>query len=339
MKKVLALYDTDAVYATRFMEYLNKRKNVDFEVIAFTKKECLKEFIVHSQLEILLLGDELSLDEFPKEKIKLIIYLDDSREQNPEVMYPRILRYQTADGVWKDIQSHYSKCISQTQSSKNRNGPLNIISVFSPLPGIAGETFSWNLALNLAERHKTLFIPLELFPVSTPPTATDSDDSLSEYIYYLKDNHPDYTEKLNALLKFYGKLSYLNGLTHGLDLLSLNKEDATRWVKDLSQNLSFNTVIFYVGFYSEFAIELLNHSTRTLVMAEDNSYGECSINEWKRQMEFMGVKIEEPLYQIIYQPEEVPQDKVCFDIQERNNNVMWQLAAQQASELYANPTL
>jgi hypothetical protein len=73
VEKIFALYDSDLFYATRFMEYLKKRKDFNFEVAAFTKPESFFEFLQEHQIEILLLESKFNLMKFPRIRSDLFI--------------------------------------------------------------------------------------------------------------------------------------------------------------------------------------------------------------------------------------------------------------------------
>jgi hypothetical protein len=74
MEKILALYDSDVFYVSRFMEYFNKKIDSHFEVSAFTKKESLDEYLTFHPIEILLLGSGFVDESFTGRNIKYIYH-------------------------------------------------------------------------------------------------------------------------------------------------------------------------------------------------------------------------------------------------------------------------
>lgn len=78
MAKLLAVFDTDVLYASRLMEYLRKSDRCDFEVLLFTRMDILIDFLKHQTVEILLLGGEKLADDFPDGNIGhvFILYKD-----------------------------------------------------------------------------------------------------------------------------------------------------------------------------------------------------------------------------------------------------------------------
>ena len=56
-KSVFAVCDTEMEYARNFMEYLNQKRNIPFEVHAFSSAEMFLEFVKNNETEILLISD------------------------------------------------------------------------------------------------------------------------------------------------------------------------------------------------------------------------------------------------------------------------------------------
>jgi predicted RNA-binding Zn-ribbon protein involved in translation (DUF1610 family) len=55
-RKIMALFDTDAVYAVHFAEYAGRRSGIPFEVHAFTDREALEAFVRKEKVELLLVS-------------------------------------------------------------------------------------------------------------------------------------------------------------------------------------------------------------------------------------------------------------------------------------------
>ena len=60
MKKIIVICDSDSFYAIRLMEYI-KRRELGFQVLVFTERDSFEEYIKDNHIEILLLGETLSL--------------------------------------------------------------------------------------------------------------------------------------------------------------------------------------------------------------------------------------------------------------------------------------
>ena len=56
--KFFAVCDLEAEYACNFMDYLNQKKNIPFEIQAFTSVESLVAYVKKNPVELLLISSE-----------------------------------------------------------------------------------------------------------------------------------------------------------------------------------------------------------------------------------------------------------------------------------------
>ena len=331
LTKLLAIYDTEASYAARLMDYMKRATVADFEILMFTRRESLEEFLKDHVVELLLLGEEMQ-EELPRENIRFTVRLSGSKAIGRKEAIQTIYKYQSAREVLNDLLACYMK--AQGSQSSVRDRALSLISVFAPVGGLQEGTYARNLALCLAEKQKVLLLQMEQLPVSEEIDLTEKKQALSEFIYYLKEEHTQFIPKLKEQLMFSGKLAYLSGIAHGLDLLSLGKEDAVRLIEELRKSTDFEAVIFYLGIYTEFAIEVMKHSDYNHILANESSYSRGVLREWDRQMEFIKVDTKAEHYKRLLLPESTNGEGAANDRRkEVKNSAIWQLAKQQVDLL------
>lgn len=328
MVKLLVIYDTDISYAGRLMDYMKKSSLAGFELLLFTRRDSLCEFLKDHVIELLLMGEGIQ-EELPQENLRCILRLTGEKTNNRQEVSGTVYKYQHADGVIKDMLACYMK--AQGIRSPEREGALKIITVFAPGGGCREAAYGWYLALYLAERMKVLYLPLEQLPVSIYPALEGKDQALSEFIYFLKENPEQLAIKLSELLKFSGKLAYLSGVAHGLDLLSLSKEDAVRLAEVLKAQTDYEAVICHLSMYTEFTIELMRISSFNHILGDGGAFSESSFKEWDRQMALSGVDTGDGQFRRIELPDNSAQKGTDPDSPDgiRSSRV-WQLAKQQA---------
>lgn len=331
MDKVLAIFDSDSIYATRFMEYLKKRKDFDFDVIVFTRKDSLEEYLKNHRIELLLLGEGIDSGELAKDNIKYLYRLSERPVKDKGSEYPLIYKYRQAQEVIAEIISSYAKSENQTAPHVNAEGP-DIITVFVPAPDEDKLTFAWSLAILLSERRKVLFIPLELLPIPVILNVPDSSQELSEFIYYLKEENPNIIMKMKSLLEYSGNLSILRGLSHGFDIQSLTKEDLITWTCELRAHTDYEVVVFYAEHYSDPMTELIRQSDVVYVPLLNRSFDKELIKECERQMDFIGMDIKNKLCKMIIPREECLNGK-GITLQELQTLRVWSIAKQCINDL------
>lgn len=298
MKKILALYDEDSIYAARLMEYVKKQGWEDFDILLFTRQESLKDFLNYQPVEILLYGNKVFSEEILKNNIKYIFYLCEDQKLSQNEQY--IFKYQPAGKITSEIISAYTKLKDNNEGTVFNH--VRVISVFSPVNGAEKVSFAWLLAKELSKNKKVLFISLDMLPVDFMTLGNNNKYAMSEFLYYLKESRTNNIVKLKSYLNYSERLSYLSGIAHGFDLLSFSKEEADRLIQDIRVSGEYEDVIFYLGLYTEATMEIMQRSDQIYLAFCKLPYEEQAVKEWKRQMELMDVLQNQPSIQKIVLP-------------------------------------
>lgn len=322
MERIFALYDSDIFYATRFMEYFKKKRDFGFNMVIFTCKSSLDEFLQFHTIEILLLGEGIVTDEIDLDQVRYTYRLTDKAGSEFEENCTQIFKFQAAQSVMSDIMSDYRRHRNETGIISDPK-QMKIVSIVSPIPDLESLLFAWTAGSLLSGHKKTLLVLLELLPVQFISSTDYSNQSLTEFIYYLKES-PDIITKMNALLGYQGSCPYLAKAANGADILSLNKEDIHRWVTELRAHTDYQEIIFYIGFYSEAAVELINLSDSVLIPGKDTVYDKAFFKELAIQLERIGININQDKFHTLSLPKEDKIRQLPVSPLELSNTVLWQ---------------
>ncbi len=330
MRKIIALFDSDSIYAARFLEYFQNKQDFEWEVVAFTKKEKLADYLHEHKIELFLIGPEEVTEVIPTEYLKFCYQLTQERsESNPE--QNRIYRYQSVERIMEQILADYMRKQDEVSLSMNPNR-MNISTVYSVVPGSQDIAFAWSFSFQLAKQRKALFLPLELLSFKQIDFTDHTKHGLSEFIYYLKENS-NTPQRWKELLNYNNNLAYLTGVNHGFDLLSLNKEDMQRWIELLRTGTDYQNVVFYLGFYQEAGAELLRLSDRVVILRGQSPYEEALCRDWERQMDCVGIDPQKPKFKSIIRSWDPSGAVIYRNLQELIDSPVWQQAQDYLKEV------
>ena len=76
-KNIFAVCDLEVEYALNFMDYLNQKKNIPFEIQAFTTVENLITYGKHTHIELLLISGRAMCKEIRELDIGKVIILSE----------------------------------------------------------------------------------------------------------------------------------------------------------------------------------------------------------------------------------------------------------------------
>lgn len=321
MKKIMAVYDTDVFYVTRFMEYFKNKSNFEFELSGFTLEESLLSYLSQHRVEILLLGAPVAMEEDIRSNVGFVYELSEGKNSVADEGKTLLFKYQSAQAVMDELRTDYIRR-NKVVPSEGGSVTTELITIFTPKTGMEESAFAWSTAFLLAMNKKTLFIPMELISANILGFVDTSQQKLSEFIYYLKEN-PNITAKMNSLLNYHSNLCYLAGITHGFDLLSLNREDIRKWVSELRLHSDYQHVVFYLDYYDAAGAELIRLSNRILLLTDQTFYHDKLLKEWGQQMERMGSPVEANRYQYVNLHRESDSLQGYCSLQELTQSTAW----------------
>ena len=106
-KQIFAVCDLEAEYACNFMDYLNQKKNIPFEIQAFTSVESLVAYVKKNPVELLLISSEAMCREVGELDIGKIVILTEGSKPKELEKYTGVYKYQASSDVVREVMACY----------------------------------------------------------------------------------------------------------------------------------------------------------------------------------------------------------------------------------------
>lgn len=326
MERLLALYDSDVFYSTRFMEYFKKKKDFPFDIAIFTKKESLEEYLSFHQIEILLIGDQDTFEDIPLGKVRHIYKLTGSPDKDMFQEHPTVFKYQEVKAVMSEVLADYSKQTKDVCKGKH-SSLVRIVTVLSLIPSLEAYVFAMAVSTIMAELNKILLVTVNPLPVRILSAIDNESSYLSEFIYYLKEN-PNIITKMLTMLQHDGNLSILSGIAHGSDVLSLNNLDMQRWIEECKAHTDYHSVIFFMEGFTEAGQELIKLSDNVILTGKETPYEKAMHMVWAKQTELCGIDTKQDKFLKVRLSEEKELKQLPVSIAELSRTITWSNARQ-----------
>ena len=288
MSCILAIYDYETDYANHLMDYIKRKQKVLTQIRVFTNHNSLNEYLEHNQIHILLLGESISVEEILHVNIRNICMLSEGNNMRENIGYPVIYKFQSAELVMQELFSHYPLEVPVGNSYTSGEHKVKIITVFSIACESEQTVISLSLAQHYARHKKTLYINLDIFQVLPELLGRNIEKNLSEFIYFLKQNHPNLITKMNTIITKMDKLDYIQGVTFGPDLYELTTGDIAEWIKELRKSAQYEVIIFDVGCIFLATLELFRESSQLLLLLGENDWEQARYHNFKGQLLWAG---------------------------------------------------
>ena len=272
----LAIYDKDTAYACRLMEYLNQNETFFLEARVFTDLLHLQDYLGKTPVEVLLIGETISLDMIEKESIRHIMLLSEHGMVCEESKYPHLYKYQSMEGLVKEIIFCYTKTgVKVIPGLLKTENQKTLIGVFSPFGGSGktlfsialGQAFSegtgvYNESSEMVEngrqitgRVRALYIGMEM--MSSFEAGEHSRGNLSDILYWIRERKEGCLSGLTLMTEKRGCLDCVFPPDYYEDLLDLTEEDIDFFIKELYTSTPYEVIIFDISCWNPVTFYLL----------------------------------------------------------------------------------
>ena len=133
-KNVFAVCDLEVDYALNFMEYLNQKRNIPFEIQAFTTVDSLTAYGEKVHIELLLISGKAMCQRVRELDIGKIIILSEGVHPPELDQYPSVYKYQSSANVIREVMACYGeeKAVEPTVYPVLKKC-TQVLGVYSPL--------------------------------------------------------------------------------------------------------------------------------------------------------------------------------------------------------------
>ena len=288
MKKIMAVYDEDPIYAERLSDYVNRKEKGIFEAQAFTSKERLGEFAKGHEIAVLLTGapaDETGISEI---KSAQKIHLTEDEGAGDRGRGPEIYKYQSGDDIIREVMAVYGEIPEvQAELPGLLNKEKRMIGVYSPV-GRCGKT-SLALAIGqvLAKDEKVLFITLDTFTGFSGLLDEQWKRDMSDLIYYYKQGR-FHALRLNAIIYYLGDMAWIPPIRFPDDYNLLGAEEMANLLMQILNEGAYSTIVLDVGDYGRQVLPLLDICQVIYMPVKEDVVSQEKLKEFEQYVDDCG---------------------------------------------------
>ena len=240
-KNIFAVCDLEVEYAYNFMEYLNQRRNLPFEVQAFTSPQILCEYAKTQPIEILLISDKAMCEEVRRLKVGKLIILTEG-VHNPELdQYPSVYKYQASDSVVREVMECYGAEKAARESLPQWKRQASVIGIYSPVGRCQKTSFALTLGQILAKDRAVLYLNLESYSGFEQLLGEVWERNLSDLLYFLRQDNASIVHKLSGMIQSVQNLDFVPPALAPMDIQCT---DVKEWLRLIDSIVSESAMKF-----------------------------------------------------------------------------------------------
>lgn len=286
MKRVMAVYDVDPLYAARFAEVVNQKEKLPFEVVAFTSLERLKAFAAETPIEILLISDQVCQEEAESVTAGKCMVLTEQETQKPEPEYPEIYKYQSSDGIVREVMACYCEKTDPVLDGAGK-GTARLLGVYSPVSRCLKTSFAITMGKLLSRDLRTLYLNLEEFSGLSVLTHTEYRTDLSDLLYFYCSGTYNLL-RLNSVVHSMDGLDYIPPVRYPEDLEQAGAENLAGLLQAIARESNYEVVLVDMGSGRLAAVRLMELCQTIYMPIQEDSISLAKLEEFDRYLDRAG---------------------------------------------------
>ena len=243
-KNIFAVCDLEVDYALNFMDYLNHKKNIPFEIQAFTNVESLIAYGKMNHIELLLISQKAMCRQVQELEIGKIVILSEGVHPPDLDRYPSVYKYQASSDVVREVMACYGaeKAVAPAVFPVLKK-TTEIYAVYSPLGRCLKTSFALTLGQILAKERAVLYLNLESYSGFEELLGKKFPANLSDLFYYVRQGNENLIHRMNGMIQTVNNLDFIPPVRTPSDIRTVDWEDWERLLQEIVLHSSYEVLI------------------------------------------------------------------------------------------------
>ncbi len=277
-KRIFAIYDPDPEFVFRFMEFARKRCALPLEIQAFTAEEHLRRMCEKTQPEILLVSSLVMNDEIRKLEAGTIVVLLEDEAGETEGL-PTVYKYQPPEELLRKVTEFCEKP-RETAAEGYRKREMELIGIYSPVGRSRKTSFSLTMGQILAGNRTVLYLNLETFAGFEQLFGEQYDRTLSDLLYFARQEDTDLSEKLGGIIRTMQELDYVPPVFCPEDLQSVSPDDWFLLFDRIKEQTCYEILLLDLGESIQGLTAVLNSCKRIYVPVRKDPMSQAKLEQF-----------------------------------------------------------
>lgn len=285
----LVAADTDQKYLLGLSEYLLEDYGQIFDVCCFTTRESLITYLsAEKDIDILLLGSEMIINNLPVKSTTMIFNLSDIADREETSKAFTLYRFQSARKLVQSLLEKYEAYCDKPSCLSNKKHATKIVACYSAAGGDGKSTVASNLArLYNMNNKRSLLISTETFGGTGFLTMSEKNHGITYFIHLIKEKLPNLEIKLESIIKHDTGtgIYYIGREQNMLEYKDISKSDMELFLLFLKTQGSYDIVLIDMETaINEASLGVLSSSDIVVQVVAANIVSQRKAEEFEKQI-------------------------------------------------------
>lgn len=281
-KNIFAVCDLEVDYALNFMDYLNRKKNIPFEIQAFTNVDSLISFGKKTHIELLLISGKAMCREVREMDIGKVVILSEGVHPPELDQYPSVYKYQSSSNVIREVMACYGeeKAVTPVIFPVLKK-TTEIYGVYSPLGRCLKTSFALTLGQVLAKEKAVLYLNLEEYSGFEELMGKGFSHNLSDLLYYVRQENQNLVHRMNGMIQTVNNLDYIPPVQAPADIRGTLWQDWEKLIQEIVLHSSYEVLVLDIGKGVDETFQMLDLCTRIYMPVLSDVMSACKIAQFE----------------------------------------------------------
>lgn len=279
-EKIMALCDPEEEYAQLMTEFLNKHKNLPWELHTYTGTEELLRG-ERDAPEMLVVAESAFCQELRRMGPRCLVVLCESGVMRwQDVSY--VDKYQEAEEVLKYLLGIYMEVAEEQLPRLRRNGRTVFIGNYSPVRRCMQTSFAITMSQLLAMEHPTLYLNFEHYAGLAELLPDMETLDMADLLYFLNAEKDKFRLRMKTMLKHKGGLDYIPPMKSGQNLLSVTAAEWMGLLQKLEELGEYEYVVLDLSESMQGLFDILRLCTRVYTLTREDRIARSKLLQYEQ---------------------------------------------------------
>ena len=223
--RILVLCDTEEEYAQLMTDFLQKQKNMPWELRTYTDVQELLRTGLEKESLLVVAESAYTEDLLQLSPARLVVLNESGLMRWENINY--VDKYQKAENVLRFLLETYMEIADNPLPRLQKSCKTVFIGNFSPIHRSMQSSMALTLGQLLAKEHSTLYMNFEHFAGFAELIPDMQTYDMADLLYFLSTDKEKFRLRLQTMLKHIGQLDYIPPMKSGQNLLTIT---AAEWL-------------------------------------------------------------------------------------------------------------
>lgn len=223
--RILVLCDTEEEYAQLMTDFLEKQKNLPWELRTYTDVQELLRTGLEKESLLVVAESAYTEDFLQLSPARLVVLNESGLMRWDNISY--VDKYQKAENVLRFLLETYMEIADNPLPRLQKGCKTVFIGNYSPVHRSMQSSMALTLGQLLAKEHSTLYLNFEHYAGFAELVPDMQTFDLADLLYFLSTDKEKFRLRLQTMLKHIGQLDYIPPMKSGQNLLTIT---AAEWL-------------------------------------------------------------------------------------------------------------